>query len=198
MDWNLTSFLPSYRNCIWKQFSARPKFKQRYAWGSRVGFSDHSVWENCPEAGPGQCGSGYIKSYPHHSNCPYWGLLPEDSAAGQMLPPAGRRHGQERVYAGRVPGGPSAHPCPDSEGSWASSWFRRQGKGTGPLQDSLVSGSSPARRRKGQEATWVFELYATVSILPYTLDNVVSYRTETKNCRTVRVYGRFGLCSEEY
>ena len=129
MDWNLTSFLPSYRNCIWKQFSARPKFKQRYAWGSRVGFSDHSVWKNCPEAGPGQCGSGYIKSYPHHSNCPYCGLLPEDSAAGQMLPPAGRRHGQERVYAGRVPGGPSAHPCPDSEGSWASSWFRGQGKG---------------------------------------------------------------------
>lgn len=107
MDWSLTSFLPSYCNCVWKQFSARPKFKQRYAWGSRVGFSDHPIWKNCPEAGPGQCGSGYIKSYPHHSNRPYCGLLPEDSSAGQMLPPAGRRHGQERVYAGRVPGGPT-------------------------------------------------------------------------------------------
>ena len=129
VDWNVTSFLSSYCNCIWKQFSARPKFQQCYAWGSRVGFSDYPIWKNCPEAGPGQCGSGYIKSYPHHSNCPYCGLLPEDSTAGQMLPPAGRRHGQERVYAGRVPGGPSARPCPGSEGPWASSWLRHQGKG---------------------------------------------------------------------
>ena len=31
----------------------------------------------------------------------------------------------------------------------------------------LVSGSSSARTRRGQEATQVFELYATVSNLPY-------------------------------
>lgn len=99
---NISRSLSSHCYCIWEQFPAWSQFQQRHAGGPRLCFGHYPVRKDRSETRAGQRGPGHPEPHPHHPHRAHRGLLPEDSAASQVLPSAGWSHGQKWVYAGRA------------------------------------------------------------------------------------------------